>query len=50
MLAFGCIAIGIVCLAAVARRATKQSQTNPAFFITKKMMQVMNRQRKEARS
>jgi hypothetical protein len=32
MLVVSCIAIGIVCLAAIARRAVDDSQTNASFF------------------
>ena len=44
MLAFSCIAIGIVCLAAIARRAVVNSQTNAAIFMTKKAMLALSRQ------
>ena len=44
MLAFSCIAIGIVCLAAIARRAVVNSQTNAAIFMTKKAMLNLSRQ------
>jgi len=48
MLAFSCIAIGIVCLAAIARRAMTDSQTNPAFFVSKKAMLALNQRIKKS--
>jgi hypothetical protein len=42
MLAVSCIAIGIVCVAAIARRAIANSQTNSAFFFSKEQMQALS--------
>ncbi len=43
MLAVSCIAIGVVCLAAITRRAMVNSQTNSAFFMSKEQMQALAR-------
>ena len=42
MLAFGCIAIGIVCLAGIARRAIADSQTNAPLFMPKNAVNALN--------